>query len=230
MSKRPKREKKPPESYHERIKFEPKNKTQALYISTIENNDITICTGVAGTGNGACAVATALRLFFSSDVKINKVVITRPTIGQGKSIGFLPGDISEKMDPYLTPIYDEIKKHLSPQEISNMVGICSYNSNPQIEIAPLYYMRGRTFINSVVICDECQNSTYEEIEMLLTRIGLGSKLILMGDVSQRDIHVDRGLEYFRDKLRCIPGVGAVHLDENDIVRHPIIKLILKALK
>ena len=155
---------------------------------------------------------------------MEKIIITRPVVEAGENLGFLPGDLKEKVDPYLTPLYDALNKMLSKDKLKN------YMNNNQIEIAPLAYMRGRTLHNSFIILDEAQNSTQMQMKMFLTRIGVTSKAIITGDVTQIDLpdNQNSGLLDARKILKKIEGICFVELDESDVVRHRLVKDIIKA--
>jgi len=166
----------------------------------------------------ACAVS-ALK-----NKEVDKIVITRPVVEAGENLGFLPGDLKEKVDPYLTPLYDALNNMLPSDKLRK------YMDNKQIEIAPLAYMRGRTLHNSFIILDEAQNSTQMQMKMFLTRIGVTSKSIITGDVTQIDLEggAMSGLVHVISILRNIKGIEFVYFDENDVVRHQLVKNIIKA--
>lgn len=235
MRKRPKRPKETPppkpveQTYeYEDIKVNPLNESQRKLILSILTNDITICCGVAGTGKTCVSVGMALKKLFAREV--HKIIITRPAVYEGKGQGYLPGDISSKMAPYLIPIYDELKRYISHERLANIVGLANYDTNPMIEIVPLEFMRGRSIRKSIVVLDEAQNCTYTQLKNVLTRIGVGSKIIINGDPSQCDIPLDKsGLASITEKLGDTQGVGIVTMDNKDVVRHEIIERLLKVL-
>lgn len=213
------------------VKVKPKSKNQRDLLQSIYNNDLTFAVGPAGTGKTHIAVGAAVDLLQRK--KINKIVITRPMIEAGhrlnnnKSvIGYLPGDISAKMSPYLRPIYDEFSKFLSLDSIEIL------KKNNILEICPIEHMRGRTFEYSYILCDEAQNATEEQLEMLLTRLGVGSTMIVAGDIDQTDLadYLVGGFENFIDDLDGLAGLGIIYLETCDVARHPIVIAILERRK
>jgi phosphate starvation-inducible PhoH-like protein len=207
--------------YRNRLK--PRTDNQKEYIRTVAENTITFCQGVAGSGKTHIAVGMALEHLLEEKVK--KIVITRPVVESGEKIGYLPGTAEEKLHPYLLPILDEIC-HFIP-----MSHYASLKLNNKIEIVPLGLMRGRNFHNSFIVADECQNASYDQLKMLLTRIGNESKMVLTGDVSQSDLHRSmRG--GFIDLIEALYGVDQIGISElfnQDIIRNPIIGKILTRL-
>ena len=199
-----------------------KTEGQKGYYKSVIENDIVFVIGPAGTGKTFQAVACAVSALKNNEVE--KIIITRPVVEAGENLGFLPGDLKEKVDPYLTPLYDALNKMLSKDKLKN------YMNNNQIEIAPLAYMRGRTLHNSFIILDEAQNSTQMQMKMFLTRIGVTSKAIITGDVTQIDLpdNQNSGLLDARKILKKIEGICFVELDESDVVRHRLVKDIIKA--
>ena len=199
-----------------------KTKGQKKYHKAVLENDIVFAIGPAGTGKTYQAVACAVSALKNKEV--DRIVITRPVVEAGENLGFLPGDLKEKVDPYLTPLYDALNNMLPPDKLKK------YMNNKQIEIAPLAYMRGRTLHNSFIILDEAQNSTQMQMKMFLTRIGVTSKSIITGDVTQIDLGggVLSGLVHAISILRNIKGIEFVYFDENDVVRHQLVKDIIKA--
>ena len=199
-----------------------KTKGQKKYHKAVLDNDIIFAIGPAGTGKTYQAVACAVSALKNKEV--DKIVITRPVVEAGENLGFLPGDLKEKVDPYLTPLYDALNNMLPSDKLRK------YMDNKQIEIAPLAYMRGRTLHNSFIILDEAQNSTQMQMKMFLTRIGVTSKSIITGDVTQIDLEggAMSGLVHVISILRNIKGIEFVYFDENDVVRHQLVKNIIKA--
>ena len=199
-----------------------KTEGQKGYYKSVIENDIVFVIGPAWTGKTFQAVACAVSALKNNEVE--KIIITRPVVEAGENLGFLPGDLKEKVDPYLTPLYDALNKMLSKDKLKN------YMNNNQIEIAPLAYMRGRTLHNSFIILDEAQNSTQMQMKMFLTRIGVTSKAIITGDVTQIDLlnNQNSGLLDARKILKKIKGICFVELDESDVVRHRLVKDIIKA--
>jgi phosphate starvation-inducible PhoH-like protein len=195
---------------------------QKKMVTLAEKNDIIFAIGPAGTGKTYTAVALAVRALKNKAVK--KIILTRPAVEAGESLGFLPGDLKEKIDPYLRPLYDALDDMIPAEKLSY------YMTNRVIEIAPLAYMRGRTLDNSFIILDEAQNATDLQIKMFLTRIGASAQAIITGDLTQIDLPKNQqsGLERASRILRNIDGIGHVELDEEDVVRHRLVKAIIKA--
>ena len=192
------------------------------FIQSIRTNDVSFGLGAAGTGKTYLAVACALQMLMSRQVR--KIVLTRPVVEAGESLGFLPGDLVQKITPYLRPLYDSIEI-LMPFEL-----IRQMEESNMIEVAPLAYMRGRTLHNAVVILDEAQNTTREQMKMFLTRMGEGSKLIVTGDPSQSDISSAKnsGLVHAANLLSKIRGIGIVRFSPEDVVRHSLVQKIITA--
>jgi len=202
-------------------KVKPKTLGQKRYLEAVEENDIVFVIGPAGTGKTYLAVAVALDYLKSG--RVNRIILTRPAVEAGEKLGFLPGDLMEKVEPYLRPLYDAIIDITSPDKFN------SYRERGIIEIVPLAYMRGRTLNNSFIILDEAQNATYQQMKMFLTRLGFNSKAIITGDITQVDIEIEKsGLIECQKILKGIPGIAFVYLDESDVVRHPLVKKIIKA--
>lgn len=195
---------------------------QRKYIKAIEENTVTIAIGPAGTGKTYLAVAEAVRAL--KDKKVNKIVMCRPAVEAGEKLGFLPGDLQNKVDPYLRPLYDALDEMLGPETVQ------SYMEKRIIEIAPLAYMRGRTLKSMFLLCDECQNMSIAQHLMILTRLGEGSKMVLTGDVTQIDLpdKVRSGLIDALHVLRDVEGIAQVRLTEKDVVRHRLVQQIVKA--
>ena len=200
----------------------PKNRTQAALIDSIYANDITFGLGPAGTGKTYIAVALALKLLLSH--KVRKLILTRPVVEAGESLGFLPGDLVQKINPYLRPLFD-IMEALLPAGL-----LRSLEESNSIEVAPLAYMRGRTLHNAAVILDEAQNTTKEQMKMFLTRMGEGSKLIITGDPSQSDIRgrSESGLIHAVSLIRSITGIGIIEFSVAEVVRHSLVQKIINA--
>lgn len=199
-----------------------KTKNQKLLVSASDKNDIIFAVGPAGTGKTYTAVALAVRALKNKSVK--KIILTRPAVEAGESLGFLPGDLKEKIDPYLRPLYDALDDMLPPDKLNY------YMTNRIIEIAPLAYMRGRTLDNAYIILDEAQNTTELQIKMFLTRIGPSAKAIITGDMTQVDLPKNQqsGLGKAIHILRDIKGIVHIELDGEDVVRHRLVKEIIKA--
>lgn len=205
-------------------RLKPRSVNQKEYIRTVAENTITFCQGVAGSGKTHIAVGMALEYLL--DYKIKKVVITRPVVEAGEKLGFLPGTAEEKLHPYLLPLFDEINHFVPKEYYSKLV------HGRQIEIVPLGLMRGRSFHNSFIVADECQNASYDQLKMLLTRIGMDSKMILTGDTEQSDLEYRKqgGFGTIIDKLQDTNNIGFSHLEASDIVRNPIIADIVDKLQ
>lgn len=201
-------------------KLKPRTSNQTDYIRTIIENTITFCLGKPGSGKTHCAVGLALEHLL--DNKVKKIIITRPVVEAGEKIGYLPGDANTKLFPYLLPIEDEINYFIGPAYSATL------KLNNKIEVVPLGFMRGRNFHESFIIADECQNASYEQLKMLLTRIGRNSKMVLTGDIHQSDLsrHLQGGFYALSNLLEGIEGVGISKLEDVDIVRNPIIAKIL----
>ncbi|MDR1127491.1 MAG: PhoH family protein [Treponema sp.] len=200
----------------------PRSKNQALYIRGMRENDISFCAGPAGTGKTYLAVAEALRLVLSK--KLRKLVLTRPVVEAGENLGFLPGDLEQKLNPYLRPLQDAMES-LAPFET-----IRRLEETRAIEIAPLAYMRGRSLNDCAVILDEAQNTSKEQMKMFLTRIGQGSRAIITGDVTQIDLpkRTESGLLHAIAVLKNTDGIYFAYLHTTDVVRNPLIKKIIQA--
>lgn len=195
---------------------------QKKLVQAVEKNDIVFAIGPAGTGKTYTAVALAVRALKNKQVK--KIILTRPAVEAGENLGFLPGDLKEKIDPYLRPLYDALDDMIPADKLGY------YMTTRTIEIAPLAYMRGRTLDNAFIILDEAQNATDLQLKMFLTRIGASAKAIITGDITQIDLppKVKSGLEKSVRILANIDGIGHVVLDEEDVVRHKLVKAIIKA--
>jgi phosphate starvation-inducible PhoH-like protein len=195
---------------------------QRKYISAIKASDLVFGIGPAGTGKTYLAVVMAVASLKSGLVK--RIILTRPAVEAGESLGFLPGDLKEKVDPYLRPLYDALHDVLGADQVARLI------ERGTIEIAPLAYMRGRTLDDSFVILDEAQNTTKEQMKMFLTRLGFGSKMVITGDITQVDLPngVKSGLSVVRDILKDISGIEFVYLEQSDVVRHPLVQKIINA--
>jgi phosphate starvation-inducible PhoH-like protein len=195
---------------------------QKKYIDSIKKNEVVFGIGPAGTGKTYLAIAMAVK--FLKDKKVTRIVLTRPAVEAGEKLGFLPGDLQEKIDPYLKPLYDAL------YDILGQETFLKYMDNGTIEVAPLAYMRGRTLDDSFIILDEAQNTTPEQIKMFLTRFGFGSRIVVTGDITQIDLGYGKisGLKQVINILKDIPGIDFVHFDHKDIVRHKLVMEIIKA--
>ena len=195
---------------------------QRAYLDAIEQNTITLGVGPAGTGKTYLAVAEAVAAFRAE--RVNRIILTRPAVEAGEKLGFLPGDMKEKLDPYLQPLYDALNDMIPPAKLQKHL------EEGTVQIAPLAYMRGRTLDNAFVILDEAQNTTLSQIKMFLTRMGRNARFIVTGDVTQIDLprKSDSGLVRTMEILRGVDGIGIVEFDKRDIVRHPLVKHIVEA--
>ena len=195
---------------------------QKKYVDLLKKKTITFGLGPAGTGKTYLAVAIAVNAYKSKQVE--KIILTRPAVEAGEKLGFLPGDLQEKVNPYLRPLYDALQEMLGMESFSKMM------ERGTIEIAPLAYMRGRTLSNSYVILDEAQNTTKEQIKMFLTRLGENSKMVITGDLTQVDLPSGHssGLKHAVKILKDINDIGIIRLTEKDVVRHPLVQQIVKA--
>jgi phosphate starvation-inducible PhoH-like protein len=200
----------------------PRSANQAAYVKGMREADICFCAGPAGTGKTYLAIANALSLALSK--KMRKLVLTRPVVEAGENLGFLPGDLAQKISPYLRPLYDAMEA-LIPYEV-----IRRLEENRVIEIAPLAYMRGRSLNEAFIILDEAQNTTKEQMKMFLTRLGHGSRAVIAGDVTQIDLpkRVDSGLLHALSILKNVDGIHFSYLNTTDVVRNPLIKKIIQA--
>ncbi len=200
----------------------PKTVGQHRYIDAIRDNTLVFSVGPAGTGKTYLAMAAAVEALSSGAVR--RIILTRPAVEAGESLGFLPGDLIAKIDPYLRPLYDALYEMLGPEETARLM------ERGTIEIAPLAYMRGRTLNDACVILDEAQNTSPPQMKMFLTRLGFNSKMIITGDITQVDLPIGRGsgLRVAREVLQGIPGVAFVELTSRDVVRHRIVAAIVDA--
>lgn len=202
--------------------IKPKTLGQKYYIEEVRSKDLTFSIGPAGTGKTYLAVAMAVKAFRNEEV--SKIILTRPAVEAGESLGFLPGDLRDKVDPYLRPLYDGLF------DILGMDKFQKYMERGLIEVAPLAYMRGRTLENSFIILDEAQNTTKEQMKMFLTRLGFGSKVVVTGDITQIDLPGGKysGLKHALAVLKDIREIGFCYLTDKDVVRHSLVQKIIKA--
>jgi phosphate starvation-inducible PhoH-like protein len=204
------------------LKVRARTINQKTLVQAVDKNDMVFAVGPAGTGKTYTAVALAVRALKAKEVK--RIVLTRPAVEAGENLGFLPGDLKEKLDPYMMPLYDALRDMIPPEKLADMIefGI--------IEIAPLAFMRGRTLDKAFVILDEAQNTTSMQMKMFLTRMGMTAKFVITGDMSQIDLpHKQKsGLAYALDIVKDIEGIGVVRLNQNDVIRHELVKRIIEA--
>ncbi len=200
----------------------PRTDGQGRYVRAMLRHDLTLCIGPGGTGKTYLAVAMAVSLLRQGKVK--RIALVRPAVEAGERLGFLPGDIAAKVNPFLRPLFDSLNDMMEPEQVKR------YMENDIIEIVPLAFMRGRTLNQAVIILDEGQNTTVPQMKMFLTRMGSGSKIIVTGDVTQIDLpkQTRSGLNDAVQRLRDIEGIAVVYLDESDIVRHPLVQAVVRA--
>ncbi len=205
-------------------RLKPRTINQKDYIRTVAENTVTFCQGVPGSGKTHIAIGMALEYLI--DFKVEKIVITRPVVEAGEKLGYLPGTAEEKLHPYLLPLFDEINYFLQMQSYTKL------KVGRKIEVVPLGLMRGRSFHNAFIVADECQNASYDQLKMLLTRIGIGSKMVLTGDVAQSDLQRQHqgGFLNLANALSGVEGLGFSKLENTDIVRNPIIANIVSRLE
>ena len=202
--------------------IKPKTVGQKDHIASVLKNTVTIGVGPAGTGKTYLAVAAAVMAF--RDKQVNRIILTRPAVEAGERLGFLPGDLQSKVDPYLRPLYDALFDMLGAETYQK------YLERGNIEVAPLAYMRGRTLDDSFIILDEAQNTSREQMKMFLTRLGFGSKIVITGDITQIDLPADK-VSGLREAMRVLKGVediAILRLNESDVVRHALVQKIIKA--
>ena len=199
-----------------------RNQNQQLLVETFHKNDLTFALGPAGTGKTYIAIALAVRALKNKEVR--KIILSRPAVEAGEKLGFLPGDMKDKIDPYLQPLYDAL------EDMIPAVKLKEYMETNVIQIAPLAFMRGRTLSDAVVVLDEAQNTTIHQIKMFLTRMGMNTKMIVTGDVTQIDLprSITSGLMHALRVLRGVNGIGKVEFGKKDIVRHPLVQRIVDA--
>ncbi|WP_372748873.1 PhoH family protein [Litorivivens sp.] len=204
------------------VTIKPRGKNQQLYVRAVKANDINFGVGPAGTGKTYLAVACAVEALMNNEVE--RILLVRPAVEAGEKLGFLPGDLAQKIDPYLRPLYDALYEMLGFEMVSKLI------ERNVIEIAPLAYMRGRTLNNSYILLDEAQNTTREQMKMFLTRIGFGSTAIVTGDATQIDLPrgTPSGLTHVLNVLKDIDGISMTFFQSKDVVRHPLVQRIVEA--
>ncbi|MCR6650993.1 MAG: PhoH family protein [Cellvibrionaceae bacterium] len=202
--------------------IKPRGRNQQKYVNAVRNHDINFGIGPAGTGKTYLAVACAVESLLKDEVE--RILLVRPAVEAGEKLGFLPGDLSQKVDPYLRPLYDALYEMLGFENVGKLI------ERHVIEVAPLAYMRGRTLNNSFIILDESQNTTREQMKMFLTRIGFGSTAVITGDPTQIDLPRGHpsGLKHAIEVLAHVPGISFIHFDAKDVVRHPLVQRIVEA--
>lgn len=207
-----------------KLPFRPKTAGQADYIQAMRKNDITLCFGVAGTGKTALGTQYGFQMLMQNKVK--KIILSRPVVGVGRTSGFLPGNIAQKMAPFMKPVFEEFENVCSAQDLRTMV------NNDKIEILPFEFVRGRNLHNTFILIDEAQNCRRDELWALMTRFGIGSKLVMVGDPTQSDLPEGNqgGIEYFAKVFRDFDGIGIVQLSEDDIVRSEMVKRMMIRLR
>lgn len=206
--------------YHKVIKVTPKTQAQKQYINTVLGNELIFCTGAAGTGK--TYIATSLACKALDEKLVERIILTRPAVTSGENFGFLPGELKDKYAPYLEPFLNIFHQHFGISHTENLI------SSGKIVAKPLAFMRGITFSNSFILLDEAQNTTPEQMKLFLTRLGDGNKVIVDGDVEQKDIKAESGLSYAIRKLDSIPGVGTFNFRTEDCIRSELVKAILTA--
>jgi len=195
---------------------------QKQYVKAIQTHDITFCIGPAGTGKTFLAAVLAVKALLEGEC--DRLILTRPAVEAGEKLGFLPGDIQQKVDPFLRPLYDALYEFIDPEKIPDLI------ERGKIEVAPLAYMRGRTLSNAFVIVDEAQNTTPAQLKMVLTRLGFNSKMVVTGDITQTDLpsHQVSGLVVSQQILRQVEGIAFCHFSQADVVRHSLVQRIVEA--
>ena len=209
---------------HRGKKIAPKTVTQKRYVDAIRSSTVTFGVGPAGTGKTYLAIALAVAAL--SEKQVGRLILTRPAVEAGERLGFLPGDMLAKVDPYMRPLFDALYDTMDPDRLT------AYMERGTIEVAPLAFMRGRTLNDSFIILDEAQNTTPEQMQMFLTRLGFGSKMVVTGDITQIDLPREQasGLIQVRDILREVDGIGVVEFGHEDVVRHKLVQRIVEAYK
>jgi phosphate starvation-inducible PhoH-like protein len=209
---------------HRGKKIAPKTVTQKRYVDAIRSSTVTFGVGPAGTGKTYLAIALAVAAL--SEKQVGRLILTRPAVEAGERLGFLPGDMLAKVDPYMRPLFDALYDTMDPDRLT------AYMERGTIEVAPLAFMRGRTLNDSFIILDEAQNTTPEQMQMFLTRLGFGSKMVVTGDITQIDLPREQasGLIQVRDILREVDGIGIVEFGHEDVVRHKLVQRIVEAYK
>lgn len=202
--------------------IKPRTTNQQRLVKSVEKNDLVFAIGPAGTGKTFVSVALAVRAL--KEKKVKRIIMTRPAVEAGENLGFLPGDLKDKVDPYLRPIYDALHEMIPGEKLKFLM------ENNVIEVAPLAYMRGRTLEDAFVLLDEAQNTTTQQMKMFLTRMGAKSKVVVTGDISQIDLpkHQKSGLKEAVEILKGTDGIGFIHLDTSDVVRHSLVKKMIEA--
>lgn len=200
----------------------PRSVNQRRYIDVIERNDMAFGIGPAGTGKTYLAVAMAVAAFLAK--KVTRIILTRPAVEAGERLGFLPGTLQEKVDPYLRPLYDALYEMIDAERVDKLL------ERNLIEVAPIAFMRGRTLNDAFIIIDEAQNATGEQMKMILTRLGFNSKMVITGDITQIDLPTGRrsGLLEAMDVLKGVQGISFVHFDDTDVVRHTLVQRVVRA--
>ncbi len=195
---------------------------QRQYVKAIQTHDITFCIGPAGTGKTFLAVVLAVQALLSD--RCDRLILTRPAVEAGEKLGFLPGDLQQKVNPFLRPLYDALYEFIDPTKIPDLM------ERGKIEVAPLAYMRGRTLSNAFVIVDEAQNTTPAQLKMVLTRLGFGSRMVVTGDITQIDLpnYQDSGLIVARKILQSVEGIAVCQLSQADVIRHPLVQRVVAA--
>ncbi len=208
--------------FHKGKIIKPRSKNQEAYLTAVGSSDIVVAIGPAGTGKTYLAMALAIDAL--KHKRVERIVLTRPAVEAGESLGFLPGDLYAKINPYLRPLYDALYDMMDFDEAAR------YIQRGIIEVAPLAYMRGRTLNDSFVILDEAQNCTYQQLKMILTRLGVSSKMIVTGDITQIDLPNGKrsGLVESQNILKAVDGIKFIYLDETDVVRHRLVQAVIKA--